>query len=133
MIHYVSVIATNFDSDEIVLLEKLKGHPSIIGKITVQGGKVDPGETTRAAAVRELREEAGLSVHVTDLIHAHTHVGEGYQIDFYWYDGDVSEACAQEGELEKVYVGSARAVIDNACGTYMQDVSDIVRTLSTIN
>ena len=132
MIHYVSVIATNFDNDEIVLLEKLKGHPSIIGKITVPGGKVEGDEQPIIAAARELEEEAGLVIDWTELVHAHTHVGPDYMIDFYWYDGDVSEACAQEGELEKVYIGSARAVIDNACGTYMQDVSDIVRALSTI-
>jgi len=35
---------------------------------TFPGGRVEPGETPRAAAVRELQEETGLTVAPTDLV-----------------------------------------------------------------
>ena len=37
------------------------------GKYTGFGGKVQPGETPEAAAIRELEEEAGVQVHEKDL------------------------------------------------------------------
>ncbi len=39
------------------------------------GGKVDPGEGVRAAAVRELREETGVVVDAADLVPAASHAG----------------------------------------------------------
>ena len=39
------------------------------GKITGIGGKIEPGESVRAAAVRELREEAGLIAKPEALLH----------------------------------------------------------------
>ena len=38
------------------------------GKITAFGGKVEPGETPVAAAVRELEEETGITVALEDLL-----------------------------------------------------------------
>jgi 8-oxo-dGTP pyrophosphatase MutT (NUDIX family) len=51
--------------DEILLGEKLTGIG--IGKLVGAGGKVEPGEDARAAAVREVAEELGVYIHPTDL------------------------------------------------------------------
>lgn len=44
----------------ILLIHKRRGHGA--GKINGPGGKLDPGETPRQCAVREVREELGIDV-----------------------------------------------------------------------
>ncbi len=44
---------------EILLIRKKRGLGA--GKINGPGGRIDPGETTRHCAVRELREELGIT------------------------------------------------------------------------
>jgi 8-oxo-dGTP pyrophosphatase MutT (NUDIX family) len=51
--------------NEILLGEKLTGIG--IGKLVGAGGKVEPGEDARAAAVREVAEELGVTVDPADL------------------------------------------------------------------
>lgn len=50
--------------DQVLLGHKLRGFGA--GKIVGIGGKVEPGESLAQAAVRELHEEAGLTVDPTD-------------------------------------------------------------------
>jgi 8-oxo-dGTP pyrophosphatase MutT (NUDIX family) len=50
---------------EVLLGEKLTGLG--IGKLVGAGGKLEPGEDSRAAAVREVAEELGLTVNPADL------------------------------------------------------------------
>jgi 8-oxo-dGTP diphosphatase len=50
---------------EVLLGYKMEGFGA--GKITGFGGKVEPGETPAAAAVRELEEETGITVSIDDL------------------------------------------------------------------
>ena len=45
---------------EVLLIRKKRGHGA--GRINGPGGKIDPGETALAAAVRETREETGVEV-----------------------------------------------------------------------
>ncbi len=45
---------------QVLLMRKKRGHGA--GKINAPGGKVDPGETPLAAALRETREEVGVEV-----------------------------------------------------------------------
>lgn len=51
---------------EVLLGEKLTGLG--VGKFVGAGGKLEPGESARAAAVREVAEELGVVVAASDLV-----------------------------------------------------------------
>jgi 8-oxo-dGTP diphosphatase len=52
--------------NEVLLIRR--ANPPLLNAWSLPGGKVNCGETLRAALVRELREETGLSVEIVDLI-----------------------------------------------------------------
>ena len=51
------------DGEGRVLLVQ-RGHEPSLGLWSVPGGRIEPGESARAAAAREVREETGLDVHI---------------------------------------------------------------------
>ncbi|MGH9476225.1 MAG: NUDIX hydrolase [Terriglobales bacterium] len=52
--------------DALLLVER--GHEPLAGYWSVPGGAVELGETTRAAAAREVQEETGLAVEIGRLL-----------------------------------------------------------------
>lgn len=65
-------------ADELLMIEKRRGLGA--GLYNGPGGKVEPGETPMAAAVRETREETGVAVADLD---------KRGEFDFYFGDGHV--------------------------------------------
>ncbi len=65
------------DGEKILLAMKKRGFG--IGKWNGYGGKLEEGETVTEAAVREVKEEAGVDITESDLEHSGT-------IDFYFDD-----------------------------------------------
>lgn len=60
-----ALLSIRYTADVIVLRGKdllliERGWPPYQGKLALPGGHVDPGETSRSAAARELREETGV-------------------------------------------------------------------------
>ena len=79
-----------FRGDEILLINKKTGLGK--GKVNGPGGKVDPGETPEAAAIRECREE--LHIDVSDLEYCGEHrfqFVDGYSIHVWVYRTQVFE------------------------------------------
>jgi 8-oxo-dGTP diphosphatase len=61
--------AAIFRGGEILLVERGKG--ALQGQWSLPGGHIEPGERARAAALREVREEAGIAAELAGLIDMH--------------------------------------------------------------
>lgn len=63
---FVGVGAIIIEDDRVALVRR--GHPPLKGKWSIPGGVLEVGETLRAAAEREVREETGLEVEIGELL-----------------------------------------------------------------
>jgi 8-oxo-dGTP diphosphatase len=61
--------AAIFRGGEVLLVERGKG--ALRGQWSLPGGHIEPGERARAAALREVREEAGVAAEIAGLIDIH--------------------------------------------------------------
>jgi len=61
--------AAIFRGGEVLLVERGKG--ALQGQWSLPGGHIEPGERARAAALREVREEAGIAAEIAGLLDIH--------------------------------------------------------------
>ena len=61
--------AAIFRDGTVLLIERAKG--ALKGLWSLPGGHIEPGETARAAAVREVREETGVKADIHGLVDIH--------------------------------------------------------------
>lgn len=70
--------------DEILLIDKKRGLGK--GKVNGPGGKVDPGESVEACAIRECQEELGIEVRNLEQLGEHRfQFTDGYSIHCFVY------------------------------------------------
>ena len=62
----VGVGAIIISNGKVVLIKR--GKPPLLGEWSIPGGMLELGETLRAGAEREAREETGLTVRATELL-----------------------------------------------------------------
>lgn len=84
-----SVVAVLYGSDLLYLLRGPTA-PTYPNHWGLPGGFSDPGETTLATALRELREETGLSPSAWNLFPIAKYVEDGISIQAYLYNLNVS-------------------------------------------
>lgn len=55
-----------FRGDDVLLIQR--GTPPRVGEWSLPGGRIEPGEPTKAAALRELREETSVEAKIVALV-----------------------------------------------------------------
>ncbi len=92
--------AAIFRDGEVLIVERGKG--ALPGTWSLPGGHIEPGETARAAAVREISEETGLDVVLSGLVDVHDVIirnGDGvltahYVLTVFWGRCEAGTPCA---------------------------------------
>jgi 8-oxo-dGTP diphosphatase len=70
-----AVSAAVLRGEEVLLIERGKG--TLRGFWSLPGGHIEPGETARAAALREVREETGVAAELAGLVDVHEVIRHG--------------------------------------------------------
>ena len=61
--------AAIFQGDDVLLVQRSKG--AFAGLWSFPGGHIEPGETARSAALREVREETGIEAVIAGILDVH--------------------------------------------------------------
>ena len=81
-----SVVVVPVHRGRFALLRRGPTDPWLPGRWNFPGGGIDPGETPRLAASRELAEEAGYLVPPSRLRGVGVKSGPGYRIHVFWFE-----------------------------------------------
>ncbi len=105
--------AAIFRGDSVLIVERGKG--AMPGTWSLPGGHIEPGETARGAAVREISEETGLAVVLSGLVDVHDAIirnPEGvltahYVLTVFWGHCEEGTPCAATDVRDARFVGVA--------------------------
>lgn len=94
-------------SGQQVLLIR-RGTPPNMGAWSLPGGRIQPGETARAAAIREVREETGLDIRLRGLVDVIDLIGHGpdgalayhYMVADFWAEAAFAPPVAGDDAAE---------------------------------
>lgn len=86
------------DYDRILLLHR---NTDRFQHWELPGGKVEPGETAEAAAVRELHEELGVGVRLLKLLGSEEFEDADGHFRYYWYRAEIRRGDPQVQEDDK--------------------------------
>ena len=100
------VLAEGRDGPEVLLTRRSLAMRTHSGEVSFPGGRVDPGESSTQAALREAREEVGLDESMVqvhgELAHIHTWVSPSYIVPKVATAAERFELSAQTIEVERV-------------------------------
>jgi mutator protein MutT len=82
----ISVAAAIIRRNQQLLLTRRKADVHLPNLWEFPGGKVEPGESLRAALQRELREELGIHADVLDEFYATTHHYPSRSVDLHFFN-----------------------------------------------
>jgi 8-oxo-dGTP diphosphatase len=99
---YVCGFLFDRNFENILLIRKNRPEKQK-GRLNGVGGKVEEGESFRQAMEREFREEAGITISGDDWNECVELVGPDYEVNFYWYFGDLSEAKSMTDEPLEIH------------------------------
>ncbi len=98
--------------DEVLLIRR--GAPPRTGEWSIPGGRIEPGEAVRDAALRELREETGVEARLTGLIDVVDGVfldaGRHYVLIDFAADWISGEPAAGDDAVEAAFVSFEEAM-----------------------
>ena len=98
LVHVAVGVIINQDNQVLIARRAAQQHQG--GLWEFPGGKVDPGETSREALDREMREELGIQVQsATVLLEiSHEYEDKNVILDIFLVDRWQGEACGREGQ-----------------------------------
>ena len=80
-LRYVLLLVIDPDTGYVVGITKKKGPAFLLNRITFPGGKIEPDEDILVAASREMKEETGIDIPVSDWKLFDVQKEEGYELN----------------------------------------------------
>ena len=102
---YASIVFIINKNDTVLILKRSDDSLSFPGRWALPGGKAEPGESAKAVAVREVREETQIYLGEGDLNFLHKMVNGEKEFWFFWATVDSAFPVIDEEHQDWLWVG----------------------------